>query len=48
MPAAVRRAKPTTWRWTHGAVGRTPDHDWNYVSELQRDWARAATAEQVT
>ncbi|HEY5254607.1 MAG TPA: hypothetical protein VIJ53_08140 [Acidobacteriaceae bacterium] len=36
------------------AVGRMVQADahpittWNYVSELQRDWARVATAEQVT
>jgi nicotinamidase-related amidase len=29
-------------------AGARPITTWNYVSELQRDWARAATAEQVT
>ena len=29
-------------------AGAHPITTWNYVSELQRDWARVATAEQVT
>jgi nicotinamidase-related amidase len=29
-------------------AGARPITTWAYVSELQRDWARAATAEQVT
>jgi nicotinamidase-related amidase len=28
-------------------AGAHPITTWAYVSELQRDWARAATAEQV-
>ena len=29
-------------------TGARPITTWAYVSELQRDWARVATAEQVT
>jgi hypothetical protein len=29
-------------------AGAHPITTWTYVSELQRDWARAATAERVT
>ncbi|MGA7106442.1 MAG: hypothetical protein WBY75_01770 [Terracidiphilus sp.] len=29
-------------------AGARPITTWNYVSELQRDWARVATAEPVT
>ena len=29
-------------------AGARPITTWAYVSELQRDWARAATAERVT
>jgi nicotinamidase-related amidase len=32
----------------HGGGGAHPITTWAYVSELQRDWVRAATAEQVT
>jgi nicotinamidase-related amidase len=29
-------------------AGAHPITTWNYVSELQRDWSRSATAEKIT